>query len=95
MPAISISCAARVPLHALYFRQDPNHKKTLRENASSRHVPAVIMAVPDIPYTFSAKKVESSVTNSVDGRPVSNRDFLTNPESLDFFEGLLPQLREE
>ena len=70
-------------------------KKTLRENASPRHVPAVILAVPDIPYTFSGKKVESAVTNIVNGRPVSNRDALGNPASLDHFEALLPQLQEE
>ncbi|MFH1487378.1 MAG: acetoacetate--CoA ligase, partial [Pseudomonadota bacterium] len=33
-------------------------KKTLRENASPRHVPAKIIAVPDIPYTLNMKKVE-------------------------------------
>ncbi len=69
-------------------------RKTLRENASPRHVPAVILAVPDIPYTFNGKKVESAVTNIVNGRPVSNRDALGNPASLDFYEGLLPQLQE-
>ena len=64
----------------------------LRENASPRHVPAEIIAVPDIPYTFSMKKVESAVTNLFNGRPVTNRDALINPESLDYFERLLPQL---
>lgn len=61
-------------------------KKTLREKASPRHVPAIIMEVPDIPYTMNMKKVESAVTNILHGRPVSNRDALMNPESLDFYE---------
>ena len=69
-------------------------KKTLRENASPRHVPAVILAVPEIPYTLNAKKVESAVTNIVNARPVSNREALVNPASLDFFERLLPQLQK-
>ncbi|MEW6616069.1 MAG: acetoacetate--CoA ligase [Thermodesulfobacteriota bacterium] len=63
-------------------------KKTLRENASPRHVPAKIIKVPDIPYTLNMKKVESSVTNIIDGRPVLNRDALVNPESLDYYDNL-------
>jgi acetoacetyl-CoA synthetase len=69
-------------------------KKTLRGRASPRHVPAVIMEVPDIPYTLNMKKVESAVTNIVNGRPVMNRDALGNPESLDHYESLLPQLQK-
>lgn len=67
-------------------------KTTLRENASPRHVPALILAVPDIPRTLNMKKVESAVTNIVNGRKVTNRDALANPESLDFYEKILPQL---
>jgi len=55
----------------------------------------VIMEVPDIPYTLNMKKVESAVTNIIHGRPVTNRDALANPESLDYYENLLPNLREE
>ncbi|MDR7522763.1 MAG: acetoacetate--CoA ligase [Armatimonadota bacterium] len=65
----------------------------LREQASPRHVPALIVEVPDIPYTYNMKKVESAVTNLVNGRPVTNRDALVNPEALDHFERLLPRLR--
>lgn len=64
----------------------------LREKGSPRHVPAEIIEVPDIPYTFSMKKVESAVTNLFNGRPVTNRDALINPDSLDYFEKLLPKL---
>ena len=67
--------------------------KTLKQNASPRHVPAKLIAVPDIPYTLNAKKVETAVTNLVHGRPVTNRDALINPESLDFYEGLVEELR--
>ena len=70
-------------------------RKTLRDNASPRHVPARILAVPDIPYTLNMKKVESAVTNIVHGRPVSNRDALTNPESLDYYQSILPELERE
>ena len=68
-------------------------KKALRSLASPRHVPALIVAVPDIPYTFSMKKVESSVANIFNGRPVTNRDALSNPESLSFYEELARELR--
>jgi acetoacetyl-CoA synthetase len=65
----------------------------LRQKASPRHVPALVMEAPDIPYTFSMKKVESAVANIINGRPVTNRDALSNPESLDYFEKILPQLQ--
>ncbi len=66
---------------------------TLRENASPRHVPAVILEAPDIPYTLNMKKVESAVTNIINGRAVSNRDALVNPGSLEYYEKILPQLK--
>jgi acetoacetyl-CoA synthetase len=69
--------------------------KTLRENASPRHVPARIIEVPDIPYTLNMKKVEIAVTNLIHGRPVLNRDALVNPESLDYYESILPELQKE
>ncbi|TAK36505.1 MAG: acetoacetate--CoA ligase [Chloroflexota bacterium] len=68
-------------------------KKALRENASPRHVPALIVEVPEIPYTLNMKKVESSVTNILNGRPVTNRDALMNPESLSYYEKILPELQ--
>jgi len=61
-------------------------RRALREEASPRHVPALIVRAPDIPYTFNMKKVESAVSNIANGRPVTNRDALVNPESLDFYE---------
>ena len=64
-------------------------RNTLRDKASPRHVPALIIDVPDIPYTFNMKKVESAVTNIMNGRPVTNRDALVNPDSLDYFQNIL------
>ena len=69
-------------------------KKELRTKASPRHVPALIYAVPDLPKTFNGKKVESAVTNLVNGRRITNREALGNPESLDYFEALLPELQK-
>jgi len=70
-------------------------RRALREEASPRHVPALIVEAPDIPYTFNMKKVESAVQNMVNGRPVTNRDALVNPESLDFYEKILSELQKE
>jgi acetoacetyl-CoA synthetase len=70
-------------------------KRALWQNASPRHVPALIVEVPDVPYTFSLKKVESAVRNIVHGRPVRNRDALINPESLDYYKEILPKLRRD
>jgi len=67
-------------------------RQTLKEKASPRHVPAVIMEMPDAPYTLNMKKVESAVTNILHGRPVTNRDALMNPEVLDYFERIKPEL---
>jgi len=41
------------------------------------------------------KKVESAVMNILNGRPVTNRDALINPESLSFYEKTLPVLKRE
>ena len=69
-------------------------RKTLREKASPRHVPAIIMEMPSAPYTLNMKKVESAVTNIIHGRPVLNRDALMNPEVLDYFEKIVPELQK-
>ena len=68
-------------------------KTTLRENASPRHVPAIILETPDIPYTLNMKKVESAVTNILNGRAVTNKDALINPQSLEFYEGIVDELK--
>ena len=41
------------------------------------------------------KKVEIAVANILNGRPVTNRDALINPEALDYFEKVAAQLRAE
>src|SRR4030065_841078 len=69
-------------------------RKTIRMNASPRHVPAKIIAVPDIPYTLNMKKVELSVKKVIEGQAVQNREALANPDSLDHFENL-KELQED
>ena len=87
----------------LFVKCQPGHKldeelvkkikTTLRTKASPRHVPAVILETPEIPTTLNGKKVEGAVTNILNGRPVGNRDALSNPESLKFYEDILPRLQ--
>jgi acetoacetyl-CoA synthetase len=60
-------------------------RKTIRINASPRHVPAKIIAVPDVPYTLTMKKVELSVKKVIEGQTVLNKDALKNPESLNYY----------
>ena len=69
-------------------------RTTIRENASPRHVPKKILAVPDIPYTHNMKKVELAVRKIVHGEPVLNQASLSNPEILDYFTDL-PELSED
>jgi len=60
-------------------------RRTIRERATPRHVPARILAVDDIPYTRSGKKVEVAVRELIHGRPVENVEALANPEALENF----------
>ena len=68
---------------------------SLRDQASPRHVPSLIFETPNIPYTFSMKKVEVAVSNILHGKPVTNRDALSNPESLDYFEKISRKIHNE
>jgi len=68
-------------------------KKALRDKASPRHVPALMIEVTDVPYTFSGKKVESAITNIMNGRPVTNRDALVNAGCLDEYERVARDLK--
>ena len=82
----------------LFVKMEPKHELTgalidkirqaIRTNASPRHVPAKIIAVPGIPYTLNMKKVELAVKKILRGEPVLNRDALSNPEVLDHYAGI-------
>jgi acetoacetyl-CoA synthetase len=60
-------------------------RKVIRANATPRHVPAKIIAVPEIPRTISGKIVELAVRSVVHGEPVKNTDALANPDALRHF----------
>ena len=63
-------------------------KNTIRTHASPRHVPALILPVPDIPYTHNMKKVELAVKKVIHNQPVLNKDSLSNPEALDYYANI-------
>ncbi|MHA2295509.1 MAG: acetoacetate--CoA ligase [Candidatus Hodarchaeales archaeon] len=84
-----------VPDYRLTRELKEKIRKELRQKASPRHVPALIYETPDIPYTFSGKKVEIAVMNILHGRPITNRGALANPESLDYYEEFAKQLQNE
>ncbi|NOT13892.1 MAG: acetoacetate--CoA ligase [Methylococcaceae bacterium] len=58
-------------------------KQQIRQNASPRHVPAVIFQVNDIPRTKNGKMAELAVRNIIHGRPVINKQALSNPEAME------------
>jgi acetoacetyl-CoA synthetase len=66
-------------------------RATIRSQTTARHVPARIIAVPDIPRTLSGKPTELAVRNVIHGLPVKNLDALANPHSLEHFRNL-PEL---
>jgi acetoacetyl-CoA synthetase len=63
-------------------------RDAIRANTTPRHVPAKIIAVPDIPRTLSGKITELAVREVIHGRPVKNTDALANPQALDHFRNL-------
>jgi acetoacetyl-CoA synthetase len=63
-------------------------KSALKQKASPRHVPALIMQAPDFPRTKSNKLVEIAVANAINKVAITNLSALANPESLDWFINL-------
>ncbi len=58
-------------------------KKRLKEEASSAHVPAAVVAVDDLPATFSNKISETAMQDALSGRPVRNLAALRNPDAIE------------
>jgi len=61
-------------------------KAQIRTNASPRHVPDLILSVPDIPHTVNGKLTEMAVSHIIHGRDVKNKEALANPEALEYFK---------
>ncbi len=66
-------------------------RQQIRKGATPRHVPAVIVAVRDIPRTRSGKISEIAVRDAIHGRAIANDTALANPECLELYRQL-PEL---
>lgn len=61
-------------------------KSAILRNTTSRHVPANIYQVNDIPYTRSGKKMELPVTRLLSNIKIDNIEAVANPECLAEYE---------
>ena len=63
-------------------------KSKIRKNCSPKHVPSIIMKVPEIPRTKSGKIVELAVRKKINGEEINNKEAISNPDCLDYFKNL-------
>ena len=63
-------------------------KAIIRKNCSPKHVPSIIIKVPEIPRTKSGKIVELAVRKIINGEELNNKEAIANPESLKYFKNL-------
>jgi len=63
-------------------------KNRIRKNCSPKHVPAIIIKVPEIPRTKSGKIVELAVKKVIHGEELNNKEAIANPDSLKYFKDL-------
>jgi len=63
-------------------------KKTIRLEASPRHVPAKIIEISDIPRTKNGKIVELAVKNIIEGNKIKNIQAIANPNVLNQYKNL-------
>ncbi len=60
-------------------------RRRIRENLSPRHVPEKIIAVPEIPVTFTGKVSEAAVRDAIHGQASAKEGSLANPQTLRYF----------
>ena len=63
-------------------------KFKIKKNCSPKHVPSIIIKVPEIPRTKSGKIVELAVKKVINGEELNDLEAISNPESLNFFKNL-------
>lgn len=66
-----------------------NIRKELAAQASSAHVPALIVEVEELPSTHSGKRSEIAVRDTLNGMIVANRSALSNPHCLEAIRSLV------
>lgn len=67
---------------------DQTIRSTLREKASPHHLPAHIIAVPDLPRNSVGKVMELAIRDAIHGRVPRNAASIANPEALAYFRNL-------
>ncbi|MDZ7800271.1 MAG: acetoacetate--CoA ligase [Trueperaceae bacterium] len=65
-------------------------RQAVREGASPRHVPARVLAVPDLPRTRNGKTMEKLLAALVAGRDPGPLTAVGNPEAIDAVRACLP-----
>ena len=63
-------------------------KIRIKKNCSPKHVPFVIIKVPEIPRTKSGKIIELAVRKVINGEELNNKEAIANPDSLNYFKNL-------
>jgi len=63
-------------------------KSKIRKNCSPKHVPSIIIKVPEIPRTKSGKIVELAVKKIINGEKLNNKEAIANSDCLEFFKNL-------
>jgi acetoacetyl-CoA synthetase len=63
-------------------------KTRIRKNCSPKHVPSIIIKVPEIPRTKSGKIVELAVRKVINGEELNNKEAIANPDSLNYFKNI-------
>jgi acetoacetyl-CoA synthetase len=58
-------------------------KRKLGQVGSAAHVPAVMLAVQELPMTYNGKRSERSARDVLNGKEATNLQTLRNPQSLD------------
>ncbi|HSG18090.1 MAG TPA: acetoacetate--CoA ligase [Anaerolineae bacterium] len=73
-------------------------KAAIRADVSPRHVPDEILAVDEVPYTLSGKKMEVPIRRILLGQPAeqaANPGAMRNPEAIAYFVDLAAQLNPD
>jgi acetoacetyl-CoA synthetase len=76
--------------HSLTTELIHDVQQRIKSRCSARHVPAMIVAAPDLPRTVSGKLSEIAVRSAINGSELGNAGALANPKSLDFFRNWKP-----
>ena len=63
-------------------------KREIKKNCSPKHVPNIVIEIPEIPRTKSGKIVELAVKKALHGEKIENLQALSNPNSINFFKRL-------